>query len=212
MKILCLHGYTQNAGVFKKKIAVLSKALQPDFETIFVDGPIKSTMSFKETQQDNELAWWNSIKKGELHHYIGYKQSLDYLHEFIRNQGPFHGILGFSQGATMACILASTMNPPPSFLIVCGGFIPRDPELFSYLTIDKLKSLHIMGERDELVSVEQSMLMVHKITGTKGMELEQDMISPITESSSILLHDGGHVFPCKSIYKKLILEWIHGKQ
>jgi predicted acylesterase/phospholipase RssA len=40
-------------------------------------------------------------------------ESLTYLHKAMIEQGPFDGIMGFSQGACMAAVLAALVSPGP---------------------------------------------------------------------------------------------------
>ena len=41
----------------------------------------------------------------------GLDESLTYLHKAMIEQGPFDGIMGFSQGACMAAVLAALVSP-----------------------------------------------------------------------------------------------------
>jgi hypothetical protein len=41
----------------------------------------------------------------------GMDESLAYLHKAMVEQGPFDGVMGFSQGACMAAVLAALVGP-----------------------------------------------------------------------------------------------------
>lgn len=43
---------------------------------------------------------------------MGLDKTWSYLHEFILEHGPFVGIIGFSQGAALAALLASALESP----------------------------------------------------------------------------------------------------
>ena len=69
---------------------------------------------------------------------------------WLKDNDHIDGVLGFSQGACFAAILAAKINL--KFAIIAGGFAPRSPELailFNYQV--RVPSLHFMGETDELV-------------------------------------------------------------
>ena len=47
----------------------------------------------------------------------------------LQEHGPFDGLLGFSQGATLSallCLVPPTVAPPVRFAVLVSGFMPRD--------------------------------------------------------------------------------------
>lgn len=76
------------------------------------------------------------------------------LLQAFQEQGPFEGLLGFSEGARaaqLACRLAlEGALAPPSFVVLCGA--PRLPGLAAVA----LKSLHFAGQKDTVVPLEES--------------------------------------------------------
>ena len=48
----------------------------------------------------------------------------------LQEHGPFDGLLGFSQGATLGALLClAPPAPPVRFAVLVSGFMPRDPAL-----------------------------------------------------------------------------------
>lgn len=139
MKILALHGYTQSGLGFQQKTKRLQSHLSSVFagaEFCFPTGPIRLRPSektpllgaqhydadassssaeapkgFHDRPDPNDIdafAWF------ALHGYcdppVGFAQSLDALADVLRVSGPFDGILGFSQGALLAVMVASLLE------------------------------------------------------------------------------------------------------
>ena len=64
-------------------------------------------------QQDIDTdawAWWR--KDEESGEYVGLDKGLAAMAEVLKLQGPFAGVIGFSQGAAAAAMLASLLEPP----------------------------------------------------------------------------------------------------
>ena len=103
--------------------------------------------------------WWNSNADNTV--YEGLEDTIKYLDEFWETQGPFDGILGFSQGGALAGILAA-LQPKGhikfDFLINASGFISRAHEHQALLQPNALRmpSFHIYGKTDILVDPERT--------------------------------------------------------
>ncbi|KAF9351644.1 Ovarian cancer-associated protein 2 [Mortierella sp. NVP85] len=158
LRILCLHGYTQNALSFTKKTAVFRKALKDIADLVYVTAPHIvpiPTLGTPEEREDDQLdnlapeaipyGWWTSSP--DTPQYKGFEESLAGLCEVLEKQGPFDGVMGFSQGAAMASMLqlllerphlSSVMegckHSPFKFAIVVSGFEPRDLEKLAWYT------------------------------------------------------------------------------
>lgn len=113
LRLLCLHGYRQDALTFRSKIGSLRKAMKNRADFIFIDGPYP----IKETENgETEVvgrAWWNwseaaegqsngsgstSAGKTTAAHYLGWSESFDAIGSALEEHWPIDGILGFSQG------------------------------------------------------------------------------------------------------------------
>ena len=139
MRILCLHGFSQSAVTFRKRIAVLKSKIKS--ELVFIDGPI---------DLENGKCWWKSSDDREIYH--GLDESINIV-KSVWNSNEFDGILGFSQGATFTAILSTILYP--KFIIVVSGFLPF-PESLKNMSNISIPSLHIMGKTDEWVPVDEN--------------------------------------------------------
>lgn len=215
LKILCLHGYGQNASTFSKKATQLTTALKDIADCEFLSGPFElqiendatrrqlqvSDPSTIQKNSDQELtrAWYrlmSSVHVGD--------EALYFLREYMIKKGPFDGVLGFSQGAVMASILAAMISshvlinqdkklPSFKFGVFISGITPRDPEkLKIYQTKLNTPSLHVWGTNDSLVSTELS------------KTFSSHYINPVC-----LAHDGGHALPKRPETIKQIVDFIN---
>lgn len=182
LRILCLHGYTQTAESFSK---VLGLGLQPHIrelaELVFVDAPHAAR------EPAGGCAWWHPelISKGWVYH--GWDETLEFLVGFESTQGPFQGLLGFSQGAAVTSALAAHLGVPGKpaavdfrFGIMAGGFAFRgrgSSSLFRHRPL-RVPSLHMYGQRDKLVLPSSS-----------------EELARLFESPTVHAHPGGHSFP-----------------
>ncbi|KAI4234030.1 MAG: hypothetical protein LQ349_004045 [Xanthoria aureola] len=164
MKILALHGYTQSGPSFQRKVRRLQYRLEesfPDVEFCFPTGPIRlrpsekaqafglrqhgadaNAKAFGSTDRpdpdDIDAYAWHTL------HAVqdpppGYQQSLDILADVLRREGPFDGVLAFSQGTILAVMIASILEGSPrreAFV----RFQQEWPEAFPYP--ESYKNLH----------------------------------------------------------------------
>lgn len=64
----------------------------------------------------------------------GWDQTLEHLREVCRHEGPFDGILGYSQGAAVAGAIAALaavgdFQVGLKFAVIISGYLPREPDL-----------------------------------------------------------------------------------
>lgn len=113
--------------------------------------------------------------------YNDLRTSVDYCVDILEKQGPFDGVIGFSQGANMATMLAGICeNERPGLLkfviCVCGvdsGWGEQLPTLLGFQNGRKLTtpSLHIHGQQDGYLKLSERLAglydtpRVHKHTG-----------------------------------------------
>jgi pimeloyl-ACP methyl ester carboxylesterase len=164
---LCLHGHHGSAAIVRRQIAPLAARLPADVEPVFVDAPSLAVGDF---------GWWHPG-------FRGWERTRDWAIELL-DERPFDGILGFSQGAALAGLLAGVRDQqaaPNWFgsVIMVGGFasaLPQHQHLFRR-KLD-LPSIHVVGRRDTIVPRSESLLLAERFA------------NPV-----ILEHDGGHVIP-----------------
>lgn len=130
LKILMLHGYTQSGPLFRAKSRALAKSLQkafPQHDVTFTypTGPIRlnpadipgytplesngSTTEADEPEIEAH-AWFRRASAVEPPEYRGLEVGLGAVAQVLRDEGPFDGIIGFSQGANMTAMVASLLE------------------------------------------------------------------------------------------------------
>jgi len=151
---MLLHGFTQSGPLFYAKTRALEKNLKKAFpaptynlDLVYPTGPIRArpvdmpdSFSKKDADgaEDSEsYAWWLRKGDAEPFRYEGIEKGMERIAEVIRAQGPFDGVIGFSQGGAAAGMVASLLEPgrrdafadaqnrggmpyPPSFEEDCG--------------------------------------------------------------------------------------------
>ncbi|KAM3413673.1 hypothetical protein BST61_g10366 [Cercospora zeina] len=213
MRILCLHGFGQSGEFFRmkmKRIAqYLEQNLDPDLygdyadgiEWMYPDGPIELTTEAPQSDILEMRAWWTrldfTIRLDQLY------SSLDYLTKYVREYGPFDGVVGFSQGASIAMMLTALCEgsvrpervtalanqglplliPPPQtpfkFAIACSGF-RNAPQFYDGFFTPKINTptMHVVADWDHMVSAQMS----------------ADMIAAC-EGPTVIRHAGTHALP-----------------
>ena len=194
-RLLCLHGYTQNATLFRQRTAVLRKQLEPNIECVYVDAPF---LCPGEPEEKQPRTWWILKTDGQKFFYDGYQQSLTLLNDLWKTGG-FVGVLGFSQGAVMAQIFAN-QAPSPCFLISVSGFPPRDESI--RLSLTKTPSLHVIGTSDEIIDPAFSLASAQQTAG------EAIGLNETVALTTVLSHPGGHVVPGQAPFRKAMAAWI----
>ncbi|CCU99871.1 unnamed protein product [Malassezia sympodialis ATCC 42132] len=148
LRVLLLHGYAMNQFSFRKRLMALQKECKDIAEFVFANGP-HHVQAFPNAANpdppppspDDPLekqprAWWMSREEG----YVGWESAIQSLAQLSREQGPFDGVLGFSQGGTAAAVVAASIEHPEllpenleaiqttplKFMISVSGFRPND--------------------------------------------------------------------------------------
>ncbi|GJN35210.1 hypothetical protein PR202_gb23959 [Eleusine coracana subsp. coracana] len=134
LKILCLHGFRQNASSFKGRTSALAKKLRHIAELVFIDAPHELSFVYQPSPvhgsdihsppstAKRKFAWLiapNSACDAEQNWKVadaqfdplqyqqqteGFEESYAYLENALSQMGSFDGVLGFSQGAAMAAL------------------------------------------------------------------------------------------------------------
>ncbi|KAK2163287.1 hypothetical protein LSH36_82g02012, partial [Paralvinella palmiformis] len=89
----------------------------------------------------------------------GYQQSLEVITNAFREQGPFDGVLGFSQGASMLSLLCGLQQHQGQecpfhfdFAIFVAGFKSRsEGHRHLYDDLIQIPTLHVYGETDKVI-------------------------------------------------------------
>ncbi|EUC34963.1 hypothetical protein COCCADRAFT_92016 [Bipolaris zeicola 26-R-13] len=131
IKILMLHGYTQSGPLFQAKTGALRKTLNKAFpkgiELVYPTGPIRLTPAdfslitgavterTSAPDADEELdawAWWRKPNTNDgTYFFDGLDEGFAHIASILKEQGPFDGVIGFSQGAAATAMVASLLEP-----------------------------------------------------------------------------------------------------
>ena len=95
-----------------------------------------------------------------------FRKMLDRLHRIIKEQGPFHGIIGYSEGAHVGASLlldcerqsqSTGSKNPLTHAIFFSGWPPCDPETADCVLSDEVgqiiqgHTMHILGSTDPFI-------------------------------------------------------------
>ncbi|KAF2270790.1 dihydrofolate reductase [Lojkania enalia] len=132
VKILMLHGFTQSGPLFHAKTRALEKNLQKAFPAGIslhyptapirlspadIPFPVPSSTNSEAAEVDSKdeepdaWAWWRRKGDQEPYTYEGIEQGLAHVAKTLQSEGPFDGVIGFSQGGACAGMLASLLEP-----------------------------------------------------------------------------------------------------
>ncbi|XP_020778807.2 LOW QUALITY PROTEIN: esterase OVCA2 [Boleophthalmus pectinirostris] len=212
LRILCIHGYRQNSGSFREKTGALRKLLKKSVELVFMEAPlsVQSPATGNEINpgplaESNPRGWWfsdvaarsfSAQQKCEVS--LGLDQSVTAVRDAVKTQGPFDGILGFSQGAAFVAMLCSLQeqNLEPDFhfrfAILVAGFRSActEHERF-YESPLQIPSLHVVGQEDRVIPDHMS----------------KDLL-PVFKDPQILTHPGGHFVPAASAHRQTYQDFL----
>ncbi|KAJ5909896.1 hypothetical protein N7504_004539 [Penicillium tannophilum] len=128
LKILMLHGYTQSGNLFHAKSRALIKHIQKafplhDVSASYPTAPIHlkpsdipgyepSNASSVEPEETIEAyGWWRRSNSANPPLYSGIEDGLATVAKTLTEEGPFDGVIGFSQGAALAGMVAALLEP-----------------------------------------------------------------------------------------------------
>ncbi|KKY18357.1 putative dihydrofolate reductase [Phaeomoniella chlamydospora] len=126
LKILMLHGYTQSGEIFHGKTRALEKHLVkafPGSKLVYPTGPLRLRPSdipgfdaakFQTNDDDDveSFAWWRRADDSDPVEYKGFDEGAATIANVLATEGPFDGVIGFSQGASAAAMVASLLEGP----------------------------------------------------------------------------------------------------
>jgi len=149
LKILCLHGWRTSGPILKIQMRDVQISCGQIADFVCVDGchvasgpPQEIVAQIWPPTDFKYFEWWDQ-NEGK---YTGLDATLRYLAAIEKKSGPFDGVLGFSQGGALAAFLCAQSSvaqtggigqdavfPSLCLGILCSGFIPQDPRLYSML-------------------------------------------------------------------------------
>lgn len=206
LKVLCLHGYRQNSKIFRERSGGFRKLFKKNIDFTFVTAPhvIPEDDNLARPEEDREKGWWfsrpgksyNALDKTDIS--TGYQDSLQVVKEKFASEGPFDGIMGFSQGAAFAALLCILQSNPTEegvrfkFAILVAGFMSLvSPHAVLYSTPIDCPSFQTIGATDGIIPTQSS------------EDLLATFINPVAYR-----HDGGHYIPSSPHLRTALLEFI----
>ena len=148
LRVLCLHGYTQDGAIFRERTGALRTTLTKSHgvEMEYVDAPHVLTGAdlFGENMGPGDgraRGWFTAgenagvedsaewVRPSLSKRARGSDESLAFLRRHVEAHGPYDGLLAFSQGAAMAAILLASEPARFRFAVLCAGFLASDPSL-----------------------------------------------------------------------------------
>ncbi|KAL3728681.1 hypothetical protein ACJRO7_033287 [Eucalyptus globulus] len=192
-RILCLHGFRTSAAILETQIRKWPESILEKLDLVFLDAPYPSTgKSSVEGIFDPPYYEWLQFQVHQDHtEYQNYEECIAYIEDFMVQNGPFDGLLGFSQGASVCATLpgmqeegvALTKVPKIKFVIIisgakAGGAKYSAPKLAAnaFAAPIKCPSLHFIGEKD--------------FQKTEGLALIDSFVDPL-----VIHHPKAHTVP-----------------
>lgn len=144
MRVLALHGWRTSAKVLDWQYTTysgLGPKLSDLIEVTCIDAPHPAkgpTMGGIENFVDGPyFEWWDAMKRpgsDTQSLYNGMPETVSYVLDYVKTHGPFDGLMGFSQGGTLAAVIMAlhqagtcTIQPsPPRFCLIFAGLTSRD--------------------------------------------------------------------------------------
>ncbi|XP_065870035.1 uncharacterized protein [Euphorbia lathyris] len=160
MKILCLHGFRTSGSFLQKQISKWDSSIFAPFHLDFPNGifPAGGKSEIEGIFPPPYFEWFQYNE--EFTEYTNLEECINYLCNYITKEGPFDGLLGFSQGATLAALLIGYQtqgkilkeHPAMKLFISISGAKFRDPSIceIAYKDTIKVKSVHFIGAKDWL--------------------------------------------------------------
>lgn len=241
-KVLCLPGYLQSGSTLARKSSglrkILSKKLgiQVDYITPCHEIKSRQELSFPlgPTNEESDKVWSQIVENGSnarwfdaqsANNYIGLDESIKFVIDHIEKNGPYDGIIGFSQGAAMAVMITNCLkkylptHPPFKISMIVSGFCLTVPSNDDLSDENKQRILQITDVHQYATEVKISKKAAEYLCDANGESTGKvlptevillyganDSIVPPIRSEYVgslynaklvhtFAHEGGHFFP-----------------
>ncbi|XP_037324412.2 esterase OVCA2 [Pungitius pungitius] len=214
LRVLCIHGYRQNGSSFREKTGALRKLLKKQAELVYLSAPhcVQEAGGEEASEKDgpgsnvDSRGWWFSDVQArsfsalqQCEESLGLDESVKAVREAVQIQGPFDGILGFSQGAAfvaMLCFLQEQKLEPEfnfRFAIFVAGFRSACEEHKRFYNSPlEIPSLHVFGLEDRVIPDNMSRELLLSF-----------------QDSQVLTHPGGHFVPAASAHRQIYQDFLN---
>lgn len=151
MKTLVFHGYGQSAAEAETKWAGLFEKI--GLAPVYLEAPL----AVINRKGESGRGWftWKPIT-AEIYladRYSQIDETLEYIDEFIKSNGPFSVMLGYSQGGTILSLYLDRYPSMVENVIIISSYNSNDPKW----TIDHRQThptMVVMGSEDDIVPIE----------------------------------------------------------
>ncbi|KAG2043829.1 serine hydrolase FSH [Suillus americanus] len=222
-KVLMLHGHSQNASIFSKRLGALRKSMGKDIEMVFVDGPIvllpvdfdgASSLAALGASEANTTssdpsttprAWWKSNPERTIAH--GLEDSILLLRDILQRDR-YDGVFGFSQGAAMAALLAALLERPHSYSpFLIDGEAPHPPFKFC-VAVSGFKAPGYLSAETFGTSYSTPTLHVLGRNDVIVIEERSKGLLDLSQNKRLEEHDGGHFVPSKANWRGFFRNYL----
>jgi predicted esterase len=223
-RILCLHGKSQTAESFSKKISGARRKLERAFELTFLDGPIDledtSNVSVANNGQpimNTGRAWFlreplgsiSSSSDESMYRYTHLDEAVQYVVDYADKNGPYDAIIGFSQGGTFATALATSGAVPVRAVLTAGA--PCVDEAFDAASEwVRLNRSNSEGSSNLDVAAGLTIPKLHLAGETDAM-IPTESTARLTErggNGEMAIHEKGHLFPTRALHVDKMVEFL----
>lgn len=207
-KVLVLHSNRQSPIIFQKRTKnILSKMVGAGSTLVYASAPHKyvaqgeaklNSKHVLASNAESTKCWWNASDDPATMIYSGIEETINYVDQLALSHGPFDGIIGFSQGATLTGAIAALVSDgSPSvkniakslqFTVIISGFYVRDVRP-QFVNLNgpgrdksnpiKIPSFHVWGLSDTLVLPERSIALkdsfAPEVSGIPRMEVPHQL-------------------------------------
>uniref|UniRef100_A0A8C5WVU3 Esterase OVCA2 n=1 Tax=Laticauda laticaudata TaxID=8630 RepID=A0A8C5WVU3_LATLA len=193
LRLLCLHGYGQNAERFRGRTGALRKALRGRAQLLYLDAPHRLPPAEGEPEREGGAGprgWWPEPAAGPEP-----AAALRALAAALAALGPVDGVLGFSQGAALAGLLCALRERgdgrfPFRFALVVAGFPVAEAAAAAAGAL-RVPSLHVFGEADRVIPAAESRALAERFA-----------------HPALLAHAGGHFVPAAAAQRAAYLGFL----
>ena len=220
IRLLMLHGWTQNATVLRSRCHAFVRKFKGVADLVFINAPHLVAPEDCGGEREDPRAWWSYVDDDATagdtsdpnarfrRRTVGWEESRAAIARCWTEDGPFDGLVGFSQGAVVIHRLlldlhaatagtaslpdecASLVSRPPRVAVLICGFPARgaDGEVPRVHT----PSLHSIAENDATVPV----------------ALQRDLAAAFDGPVEVLLTDKGHAMPQRAGDMARIVQFV----
>ncbi|KAK6335152.1 hypothetical protein TWF718_010590 [Orbilia javanica] len=207
LNVLMLHGKTQSGQLFYAKTRALEKHLikvcapsrlafhypTAPHRLYLRDVPdVDPALLQSDEESDGMYTWWR--KDETTGEYKGINETWKFISEYLDKNGPFIGAIGFSQGAGLAAILASILEPsrPKPQSIITDGFTTAHPPLKFAVAYCGFKA---PNEEYKWMYEPKIQTPVLNVLGSLDTVVDEKLMKglvDVCEGGRVLWHPGGH--------------------